>query len=358
MVRPNLFDFATSELSQDAFLCYLSSFAKEEYKDNIEEYNLANKFLKEILERCNIKDTKIENLEIRKQYLNIDVLLIINKKYYIIIEDKINACEKDNQVNRYYQKLSNEVKSENIRTVYLKTGDESYSNLIDKLIHKKVDCVYLRKDMLKLKESYKGKNIIINDYFSNLQNIQDIQDNFKNKNLKTDVLNWNEIIGFYNALDNEFSKNILPYNLDFNWEYVANQSGGFMCYHFSPTISLKDFEIYIQFESNGISEKEKNNYLLGKNLKLVVKVANKERNNKVLYPIFDIFKSEWKDKFNFNRSIRFMPGRWMSLLTISPENSIALNDNGTINIKKTVDNTINIIKEIKNLEDKFKKITL
>ena len=354
MNRPNLFNFATSELSQDAFLCYLSSFAKEEYKDNIEEYNLANKFLKEILEKCNIKDIKIESIDIRKQYLNIDVLLIINKKYYIIIEDKIHACEGDNQVNRYYKKLSNEVQSENIKTVYLKTGDESYSNLIGK----GVNCLYLRKDMLKLKESYKGKNIIINDYFSNLQNMQDIQDNFKNKNLKTDVLNWCEIIGFYNALDNEFSKNILPYNLGFNWEYVANQNGGFMCYHFSPITSLKDFEIYIQFESNGVSENEKDSYLLGKNLKLVVKVANRERNNKVLYPIFDIFKSEWKDKFDFTRSSRFMPGYWMSLLTISPKHITSLNDNGTINIKKTIDNIINIIKEIKNLEEQFKKITL
>ncbi|WP_300363887.1 PD-(D/E)XK nuclease family protein [Fusobacterium sp.] len=354
MIRPNLFDFATSELSQDAFLCYLSSFAKEEYKDNTEEYNLANKFLKEILERCNIKDTKIENLEIRKQYLNIDVLLIINKKYYIIIEDKINACEGDNQVNRYYQKLSNEVKSENIRTVYLKTGDESYYYLTTK----GVNCIYLRKDMLKLKESYKGKNIIINDYFSNLQNIQDIQDNFKNKNLKTDVLNWNEITGFYNALDNEFSKNILPYNLGFSWYYVPNPNGGFLCYCFYNIIPLKNFIVYLQFESNGISEKEKNDYLLGKNLKLVVKVHNDEKTNKYLYPIFDIFKSEWKDKIAFTRSKSFRSGYDMSLLTISPENSIALNDNGTINIKKTVDNTINIIKEIKNLEDKFKKITL
>ena len=40
MKKPNLFNFATSELSQDAFLCYLFNFAKEEYKENIKEYEL------------------------------------------------------------------------------------------------------------------------------------------------------------------------------------------------------------------------------------------------------------------------------------------------------------------------------
>ena len=38
-IEPNIFEFATSELSQDAFLCYLMSFGKSGYKDkNTEEY--------------------------------------------------------------------------------------------------------------------------------------------------------------------------------------------------------------------------------------------------------------------------------------------------------------------------------
>jgi hypothetical protein len=33
MNRPNLFSYATSELSQDAFICWLLSWASLEYKD-------------------------------------------------------------------------------------------------------------------------------------------------------------------------------------------------------------------------------------------------------------------------------------------------------------------------------------
>lgn len=32
-IKPNLFEFATSELSQDAFLCYLLSFSKKIYSE-------------------------------------------------------------------------------------------------------------------------------------------------------------------------------------------------------------------------------------------------------------------------------------------------------------------------------------
>lgn len=66
MKKPNLFNFATSELSQDAFLCYLFNFAKEEYKENIKEYELANFILRELLKKCNLEIPKIENLDIKK----------------------------------------------------------------------------------------------------------------------------------------------------------------------------------------------------------------------------------------------------------------------------------------------------
>ena len=72
MEQPNIFDYATSELSQDAFICYLLAFGLDKYKKSYpREFKIAHLFL----EKCGIPANE-EILEIRKQYLNIDVLAV------------------------------------------------------------------------------------------------------------------------------------------------------------------------------------------------------------------------------------------------------------------------------------------
>ena len=60
----NLFDFATKELSQDAFLCWLINWLNYK-KENIELYNTAKKFINLIINKINIDDFEINIL---KQY--------------------------------------------------------------------------------------------------------------------------------------------------------------------------------------------------------------------------------------------------------------------------------------------------
>lgn len=358
MKKPNLFYFATSELSQDAFLCYLFNFAKEEYKENIKEYEFANFILRELLKKCNLEIPKIENLDIKKQFYGIDILLIINEKTFIIIEDKTNTNERENQLEGYKKKINQHfIKNsiENLKTVYYKTGDESLSNIKRK--KETVDCVLMREEILKLMEFYDGNNIVINDYIENLKNIQASRENFRNIDLKNEILTWNEIHGFYNALDKEFEKGILPEGVGFNWGYTANQNGGFMCYHFSNVVDFSTYGVYIQIEATDkFDEKiDKGKIFLSKErLKYVVKVWSDNRNNKLLYPIYDIFKNEWQNKFNIKRSSRFVPGNWMSVLII--EDYLALDNENRIDINNTALNMVNIIKEIQKLRDKFENL--
>lgn len=78
MTKPNLFNFATSELSQDAFLCYLFSFAKKEYKENIKEYEFTDFILKELLKKCNLETLKLFLVNIGKlklKFLKIEKVL-------------------------------------------------------------------------------------------------------------------------------------------------------------------------------------------------------------------------------------------------------------------------------------------
>lgn len=123
----NIFNYATSELSQDAFICWLVSWVNG---TNRELKALALDFIKTLLEMHAIEFPNVENLEkveIQKQYLNIDVLLRLyfrnDRIVQIIIEDKTNTSFHDNQLRVYMDRIENK-KIENIQTIgiYYKTG--------------------------------------------------------------------------------------------------------------------------------------------------------------------------------------------------------------------------------------------
>lgn len=112
--NPNIFDFATSELSQDAFICYMLNFDAP---------------AKLFLEKCNITGEKIVN--IKRQYSantpkckgHIDIL-VETEKHYLIIEDKTGTNEHGNQIQRYCDALlkdSSSDKNKPIHACYVKT---------------------------------------------------------------------------------------------------------------------------------------------------------------------------------------------------------------------------------------------
>ena len=131
MENPSIFDFATSELSQDAFICYMLNFSEPS---------------KLFLEKCSIKNEKI--IEIKQQYPadtvdngkkykgHIDILLETEKNY-LIIEDKTGTDEHDDQIHRYCDailKNQNLDKNKSIRVCYVKT--DYLSKQEEKDIHK------------------------------------------------------------------------------------------------------------------------------------------------------------------------------------------------------------------------------
>ena len=68
--------------------------------------NLGKQILKLIIGN-KIKELNYDDIEvqIRRQYYNIDILLVINRKFFIIIEDKIDSSE-HNQLNNYKKKVN------------------------------------------------------------------------------------------------------------------------------------------------------------------------------------------------------------------------------------------------------------
>ena len=66
--KPNIFDYATSELSQDAFLCWLMQWAnKSNKKIDAPLNNCAVQFVKKLLnEDIEIEEVEIEKVEIHR----------------------------------------------------------------------------------------------------------------------------------------------------------------------------------------------------------------------------------------------------------------------------------------------------
>jgi len=160
MNKPNIFNYATSELSQDAIICYILEWTKIENKAfNENLHTLGIDFLSSLFEKFKDIETpnEYQKIEIIKQYENIDVLCIINDEYSIIIEDKTNTKNHSDQLKRYFDKVSKNFSKTKVLPIYFKTGDQSnYKNVEDNGYK-----IYLRKDFLNILTSVKYSNDII-----------------------------------------------------------------------------------------------------------------------------------------------------------------------------------------------------
>ena len=125
--RPNLFNDATNELSQDAMPCWLARWADPD----IAEYDphlhlLGQSFLNQL--GAGESPKSITKIEIKRQYKRIDILIVPNVAFAIAVEDKVGSTEHSDQLRRYRDVLRGEGYAD-IRLVYVQTGDQgSYTS--------------------------------------------------------------------------------------------------------------------------------------------------------------------------------------------------------------------------------------
>ncbi|MGB5988251.1 MAG: hypothetical protein WBG43_00710 [Marinifilaceae bacterium] len=97
---PNIFNYATSELSQDAVISWLLNWANPINKDkNNNLHTIGKYFLESLLEKKGIALGDLTCIEIKQQYKSIDVfvhLIMDGKTYGIIIEDKVYTSSHSN----------------------------------------------------------------------------------------------------------------------------------------------------------------------------------------------------------------------------------------------------------------------
>jgi hypothetical protein len=121
-MKPCLFEYATKELSQDAFFCWLLAWSQDEYEDN--DLNIvANNIIKYITN----KNIKVKDIEIFRQYKDIDFYIRLNDEIIIVFEDKIKTTTHDNQLKRYREIIQQKYPDDETFYVYIKS-DLVFSN--------------------------------------------------------------------------------------------------------------------------------------------------------------------------------------------------------------------------------------
>lgn len=112
VVENNIFNFATNELSQDAFICWCLNWINMPVRDDNESgCQFGIQFLSRLLNGA-YDISSVNQIYIFRQLLNIDVLVLVPElQAALIIEDKTSSQEHGNQINRYKYLLSKIFKS-------------------------------------------------------------------------------------------------------------------------------------------------------------------------------------------------------------------------------------------------------
>ncbi|MXW53172.1 MAG: hypothetical protein F4Z66_04135, partial [Gammaproteobacteria bacterium] len=196
MNSPNLFNYATKELSQDAMICWLIAFAGMQSVRNPAEVELrqcGRELLNALFSKWQFTPTVYERVEVFQQEKHIDVLVRINERHVLLIEDKTLTRDHDDQLTRYRnlvtegKTLLRNVNTDEVFPIYFKTGNHS---LREREYAKSCNYrVFDRNDFLSVLESYQGNNEIFVDFRNHLKNWQLETENFRqwtSKGEKTD----------------------------------------------------------------------------------------------------------------------------------------------------------------------------
>lgn len=241
----NLFSYATSELSQDAFLCWLASFAMENAEPDAAlqacARNLLAAFVPELEgQTCVLTDIQrqvaVKNPEALpggekrgRKDSKIDVLLTVRADrhiYQIVVEDKTHTGEHDNQLTRYIKGLEQKnLGTENqdciVRGVYYKSGFMPEKEFVRQTGYQ----VITRTQMLTLLAPYVGQteNQILRDYYTYWYAYQ--QSALRYQTLPVAQWESRQLLAFYDDLQE--SGFHTERNAWLGYGTVSNAAGGF-----------------------------------------------------------------------------------------------------------------------------------
>lgn len=238
MEKPNLYDFATSELSQDAFIAWLLSWSHPDHENTDRELHRCGlSLLHAFFETCGLTPpTRIEKVTCRTQQKHVDVRCLVNDSYVVLVEDKIGTSEHSNQLKRYREAVIKEgYDKDHIVAIYYKTEDQSNLKRVSDAGFSHFD----RKAMLSVLEKYSGNNDILTDFRERLSRISAAYQSYLSKPVdEWGVYAWQ---GFFSELQARLETG--------QWGYVPNAQKGFWAFYFGQQSNGKQ-DLYLQIEAS------------------------------------------------------------------------------------------------------------
>lgn len=270
---PNIFSLATKELSQDAVIAWLMQWADQRHAvsgDDVQSaLNRCGKaLLVALLEKGGHKPSSINEVEADVQWNRIDIWAIVNKEFFIIIEDKTYTSARETQLEDYLEKAQKyaqgaEAKNKYGRAltvvpIYLKIAEEMQQTL--KKVKSKHYHHFSRQDLLVVLSEYRPEWKFIKHRSEPVQNLySSIVPDFWNYLVQIDKEHdWKNIVlkdwtkhtwmAFYAQLEED---GITDY-----WHKVDNRSGGFQNALLSYD-GLDGYPLYLQIEQDSLAFKVK-----------------------------------------------------------------------------------------------------
>ena len=241
----NIFRWATSELSQDAIMCWLFDEACKHTKNA--------PITEALLQKLDaFKGKKVEVCSVYRQYYFMDIVLVLKvdgAKQVLIVEDKINA-QLHNDVEGYCATMQEKgiegfhPQREQISACVIRTGDGN--ERITGIDGKGNQWPVIRRcDILAVMEQYrslvKGSDIL-QGFYTLLKEHEQAYQLYRTPAVLREDDPWAAWKGLYDHL---CDKGLID-----KWEYVPNYSGGFLCAirRFYEG-SYKGYPVYMQINS-------------------------------------------------------------------------------------------------------------
>jgi hypothetical protein len=242
---PNLFDYATSELSQDAALCWCIAWADSRHAPADPAMHAIGRDLVASMFRA----AKAEvpggdyTVTISRQLEHVDIVAELGADYLLVIEDKVHSAEHSDQLNTYAQALKALYPERQIVFIFLKTGDQSSYRGVQAALW----TTFLRQDLLEvLRHGGECRNAIYVDFLAMIERREAAVQRFRT----TPVAEWGPgdpaYVGLFLQLQVLLG--------DGDWRYVPNPSGGFLGFWWNNE-GIEGGEIYLQLEESALVAK-------------------------------------------------------------------------------------------------------
>lgn len=320
-MRPNLFRYATSELSQDAFLCWLLEAADTRYQGTCPQLHALSQAFVSLIFASHADSpppARIDTVEIERQKARIDILCWVNRDIVIVIEDKVGTKQSRDQLSRYRDHAKTGLDRPVTRRLhaYVQTGDQSdYSPVLNEGY-----CVLRRPDLLALFESDLGarareESHVLDDFASRMRHVEDLVQSYKTRPLK----DWGgkARIGFVSRLQEELGCG--------QWGYMPNAIGGFFGYY-GKRVQAVGCKVYLQVE---MSQRENK-------LCLKIDVAQPDQQRRLR----DIWHSKLMAESAEKGLSIVRPGRMLkgSTMTVAKHDAFPVTDeHGCVDLVRTIE---------------------